>query len=264
MRSFEGTCWVVALIAIVAAAGLPDPALAQLAPERLFKAGAVTFGVAGGGAAYTAFQRGQAHAAGRDFDRRLSAQTSVALSATLTYWISGVFAVRAHGSYSPTRFVMSMPDEDAALFRAAEPDPLASLGVLMADADVLLRAPVIFGRIAPYGIIGAGVVDYRADPGSSSPLPVEAREAFASGSQRRFAGVIGVGALVPLERHDFFLTFELTNHMTRSPVAHTATSPTPSGAQTLVDADAWSNDEGEAGHTSAVRLMVGLTVPLAR
>ena len=82
-----------------------------------------------------------------------------------------------------------------------------------------------------------------AAPGKAEALPPEARADFASGARTRPAVVVGVGAVVPLQREGLLLTFELTNHIVRSPL----TGP----------------DGGAEGTTSNVRLLVGLTLPLS-
>jgi hypothetical protein len=237
----------------------PVPLDAQTVADPLFRSRVLAIGLAGGGAAFSDFQRAEALAGGAEFERRVSAQTTVALSATLTYWISRHWGVRAHGSFSPSRFVLRTTE--VPLLLDEEPAMFARLGVFMADADVLFRVPVVFGRVAPYGIVGTGIVEYRADPGTRDPLPAEASESFDGGAQRRWAAVFGGGAVIPLERHSFYLTFELTNHLTRSPVDAPAAGPAENGTL-ILDPDGWRDDDDGAGLTSHVRLMVGVTLPM--
>jgi hypothetical protein len=219
-------------------------------------------GFSAGGTAFTDFQRGEARSGGRDFDRRLSAQPTIAIAGTFTYWVSSGLGFRAHASYAPSRFVIEQPDEaSAAESVGTEARPLAPLTVLIADLSVIFRAPVAFGRVVPYGIAGAGVIDYRADPGQSSPLPAEAREAFANDNLRRFAGVLGVGAVIPLQQRDFFLTVELTDHFTRSPVADAAVGPFEVASDMVIDPDGHGSGD-TAGLTNTFRVLVGVTIPL--
>jgi hypothetical protein len=233
-------------------------ATAQTPAERLFQTGVVTVGIAGGGAAFSAFQRGQALAGSTEFDRRLSAQTTVAVSGTVTWWLARHWGARLHGSYSPSRFVLNEAEQLSG--RVSAEASLARLGVFMADFDILFRAPIVWGRVAPYGLVGAGAVEYRADPALREPIPAEAATSFESGTRRRFAGVFGVGARIPLDDHAFHLTFELTNHLTRSPVDSPVRGMTREGV--YLDPDGWGTEDDGAGLTSNVRLMIGLAMPI--
>jgi hypothetical protein len=239
---------------------LAGSAGAQTPAERLLQPGVLSIGVAGGGAAFSDFQRGQATAGAEEFDRRISAQTTVAVSGNITYWISRYWGVRAHASFSPSRFVLNEADHSSG--RISANANLARLGIFMADADVLFRVPLVWGRVAPYGIVGAGAVVYHADPGSTEPIPAEAEGSFRSNTRRQFAGVFGVGAMIPLERNSFHLTFEVTNHLTGSPVDVPMTGMTEDG-RLLLDPDGWGNEDDGAGLTSNVRLLVGIAFPLS-
>jgi hypothetical protein len=244
------------LIAVLLA-GTASPLHAQSVADRLFRRHELTLGLAGGGAAFSDFQRAQAVADGDVFDRRISAQTTVAFSGTVTYWISRYWGVRAQASYSPSRFVQRTPGEAMGEEQAL----YAPLAVYMMDGDVLFRAPIVLGRVAPYGLIGAGMIEYRADPGTDDPLPAEVEETFEGDRQRRFAGVMGVGAVIPLDRHPFRLTFELSNHVSRSPVEAPSAGRVREGA--IIDPDGWHDDDDGSGLTSHVRLMIGVALPIA-
>lgn len=234
------------------------PVAAQTPAERLFQKGVVTVGISGGGAAFSDFQRGEAINGSTEFDRRLSAQTTVAVAANVTYWPARQWGVRVHGSYSPSRFVLNEAEQQSG--RVSAEASLARLGVFMADFDILFRAPIVWGRVAPYGLIGAGAVEYRANPALTAPIPAEAETSFQSGRRRLFAGVLGIGARIPLDDHDFHLTFELTDHITRSPVDSPVQGMTRDGV--FLDPDGWGTEDDGAGVTSHVRLMVGLAMPI--
>jgi hypothetical protein len=244
------------LIAVLLA-GTALPLHGQSVAERLFRRNVLTLGLGAGGAAFSDFQRAQAVANGEVLDRRISAQTTVSFSGTVTYWIGRYWGVRAHGSYSPSRFVQRTPGEAMGEEQAL----YAPLGVFMVDGDVLFRAPIVFGRVAPYGLLGAGLVEYRADPGTDHPLPAEAEETFEGDRQGRFAAVMGVGAVIPLDRRPLHLTFELSNHVTRSPVGAPSTGRVGEGA--IIDPDGWRDDDDGSGLTSHVRLMIGVSLPIA-
>lgn len=245
------------VLAVCTCLGLAGSGAAQTPAERLLQPG-FTVGLAAGGAAFSAFQRGQATAGFTEFDRRLSAQTTVAASGNVTYWMTRRWGLRAHGSFSPSRFVLN--EAEQASGRVSAEASFARLSIFMADVDLLFRVPVLWGRVAPYALVGAGAVEYRADPATTEPIPAEAARSFRSGSRRRFAGVFGVGARVPLDQHAFHLTFELTNHLTRSPVDVPVEGMTADGV--FLDPDGWGNEDDGAGLTSNVRLMLGVAVPV--
>jgi hypothetical protein len=256
--------WITAAVTLLLALGAVDAyaqegarSASELQAERLLRRNVLTLGLSAGGAAFSDFQRAQAVTREEVFDRRISAQTSVAFSATATYWISRYWGIRAHGSYAPTRFVLRTPTEEMGEEQAL----YSSLRVYMLDGDVVFRAPIVLGRVAPYGLVGAGTVIYRADPGTDDPLPAEVVQTFDGDRQRRFAGVMGVGAVIPLDRHSFHLTFELTNHVTRSPVEAPQGGSREEGV--LIDPDGWGGDDDGAGLTSHVRLMIGVSLPIA-
>lgn len=256
--------WITAALTFLLAGGAADVhaqegarSASEIQAERLFRGNVLTLGLAAGGAAFSDFQRAEAVSRDEVFDRRISAQTSLAFSATATYWISRYWGVRAHGSYAPTRFVLRAPTEEM----GQDQSLYSALGVYMVDGDVLFRAPIVVGRVAPYGLVGAGIVDYRADPGNDDPLPAEAKQTFDGDHQRRFAGVVGIGAVIPLDRQSFHLTFELTNHLTRSPVEPPAGGTVEDNV--VIDPDGWRGDDDGSGLTSNVRLMIGVSLPIA-
>jgi hypothetical protein len=250
------------LIAMVVA-----PASAQRAPspDRRFDAKVLTISAWVGGAAYTDFRQGEARIGGSggaaDSDRRLSAETSVAFSAAAGYWPSSWWGVRLHGSYSPTRFALAFAGtEHAPVPVAASDEPrLARLDVWLYDVDVVFRAPVVFGRVAPYGVIGAGRVEYRAHA-SDGEIPAEASTAFAAGARADWAGMVGLGAMIPLDDRDLMLSFEVTDHITRTPIGKLAMGSS-SGADRSMELNPDGTDGGD-GLLSNLRLNVGLTLPI--
>ncbi len=249
------------LIALVAA-----PASAQRAssPDRHFDANVLTVSAWVGGAAYTDFRQGEARfgsGGAADSDRRLSAETSVAFSAAAGYWPSAWWGVRLHGSYSPTRFALAFAETDPATVAvaASEEPRLARLDVWLYDVDVVFRAPVVFGIVSPYGVVGAGRVVYRAHA-SDGEIPAEASTAFAAGARGGWAGMIGLGAMIPLDDRDLMLSFEVTDHITRTPIGKLAM-----GSRSAADRSMELNPDGTDGGDgllSNLRLNVGLTLPI--
>ena len=159
----------------------------------------------------------------------------------MVWWPAERFGVRLHGSFLPSRFdVRSERDESALAVGTGSQAAAAWRGVhvRIADVSLLVRPPFTFGRLAPYAVIGGGVVSYRARGQETLPPGLDA--ALDNGSRHVGSAVIGAGAVVPLERERLLLSFALTNHITRP----------------LVD-----SDDGPS-RISHVRLLAGLTIPL--
>jgi len=222
-----------ALLILGLAAG-PVGAQVEAPTSPTWRPHQVTVSALGGGAAYSSFLTVEL-ATG---DERLTARTAMAVAGALGYWPRRGWGVRLHGGWAPTRFERERRGGNEP---GTPPDARgANLSVWMADLDLLIRLPIGLGRVEPYGVVGGGVVRYVAD--ESAALPSEARGDFAAGTSTRGALVLGAGALIPMQRRDLLLTFEVTDHVVRSPVRG------PTGQAASV--------------TSNVRLLVGLTLPL--
>lgn len=248
----------ILVLVVVAVSCLPASVHAQVSAERFFGPRALSISLFGGGIAFSDFRRESAPVSGDvPLERRLSASTSFIAAGTVTYWMNGRWGIRAHASYSPSRIEMrryGMPDAERRTL-AAEDVPLSGLDVWMYDADVLFRLRLPLGRVHPYGIAGVGALDYKLRTADGEVVPEAVSRAFQDEQQWRFAGVLGVGAVVPLERYRLLLNFELTNHIARTPLSE---SPLIADAR-----DPESDDRlDEVGYTSNLRLMLGLTLPL--
>jgi hypothetical protein len=257
--------WRTSVLALVLAFGAAGPAGAQLSAEHFFRKGTVSLTVTAGGAAFSDFQRAveQPDTGSQRFERRLSAGTTGVIGAELVWWLGSAWGLRAHASYMPSRFAVKHDREGEEWLReqsvTAQGPTYERLRIWAADVSALVRPPFNFRRVAPYGILGAGIVSYR--PQSSRALPPEAEAAFTGGARTSPAAVVGVGAILPLQKGDMLLSFALTDHITRTPVteanATTAWRDSRNGSSLYP-----SEDEGGVRFTSNVRLMVGLTIPL--
>jgi uncharacterized protein YjeT (DUF2065 family) len=258
-------------VAILAcgAAVLATPALAQtVTAEPWFRAGTWMFAAELGGAAYSDFQRSLARAVSPDseipdFHRRVSGATTVTGGASVTWWIRNGWGIRAAGSYTPTRFsVWNEEHGQKALDDGGATRPTyAKLATWTAAANVVFRFPRTLARVVPYGIVGAGMVQHRIV--DDEELPPEARSAFADRQWRAPAGVFGVGAVVPLQRNNLLLTFELTNHLTEAPLRGNGTGERFELAGhelELVEDDDRGRDD--VSLTNYLRLTIGLTLPV--
>jgi len=256
--------WRSAILVLVLALGTAAPAAAQVSAEHLFRRGTMALTIAAGGAAFTAFQRAteQPDTGSISFQRRLSAGTSAAVGADLIWWAGRAWGVRAHASYMPSRFAVRHDRQGEDWLRTTSRSPqlpaYSPLRIWAADLSLLLRPPFTLGRVAPYGIVGAGLVSYR--PASVRALPPEAAVAFGHGPRTSAAAVAGVGAAVPLQKGDMLLSFALTDHITRTPVAE------PAAAMAYRDqrnrTSLHPSETAPVRLTSNVRLLLGLTIPL--
>lgn len=208
-----------------------------------------SLGLMGGAAAFSDMQRGNIRvlrttSAGmetRDLARRIGAKTSTAVGGYLSFWPNRNWGLRVHGTYTPTRFETVMRDSEADLAGSMAPDSarLAALNVATADLQVLFRLPTIKNRVMLYGIVGGGAARYQAS--GEDPVPPEAAEDFDSGNKIRPSGMFGLGAMLPFQNRAFRLHFELTDHITRTPI----------------EAEIPRSGEQEVDVTSSVRFMVG-------
>lgn len=252
------------LIASAVFGGNAPLAAQKVTAEHLFRPGSVAVSLYAGGAAFSPFQRSAVSAAGApEYDRRVSAHTSTALGAEFMWWLSPSWGLRLHGSFLPSRFDVQQDavEPRSRSLAAGDSTVWRGLNVVLADVSALIRPPFTFGRVAPYAIIGGGVVSYR--PRGSGPLPPGLESAFGDGARTAFAGVAGIGAAVPLQRDNLILSFAVTDHVTRTPVpaGDEPLLPEPA-AGTVVEVDAPVEHHDRVSITSNVRLMVGLTVPL--
>lgn len=250
----------VAVLCCCCFAALPQEAHTQssVSADYLFHRGVVALSVFGGGIAFSDFRR-EAEWLGPDqpFEQRLSASTSVLGSAAVTAWLGRHVALRVQGAWAPTRFELRSSETYTTLGESAEDEapPLSRLHVWMYDLDMLFRLPLSLGRVEPYAVAGVGAIEYRLQTADDEVVPEPARMAFDGGRQRRFAGVLGLGAVIPLERHGLLLNFELSSHITRTPLSEDAVPG-------LVEDPEADSRVDEVGYTSGVRLMLGLTIPL--
>jgi len=221
--------------------------------DHLFHRGVVALSLSGGGIAFSDFRR-EAAWLGSDqpFEQRLSAQTTILGSAAVSVWLGRRVAVRIQGAWAPTRFAVRSRE---ALPLADSTASLSGLDVWMYDLDVLFRLPLSVGRVEPYAMAGVGAIEYRLRTGKDEVVPEPAAIAFDGSRQRRLAGVLGLGAVIPLERHRMLLNFELSSHFARTPISEAVMPAVAADPEADARVD-------EVGYTSGVRLMIGLTLPL--
>ena len=231
--------------------------------DHLFHSGNVALTLSAGGAAFTDFRRDEAQLAPPDglplpFTRRVAAQTTLTGAASLQLWLNRIAAIRVQTAWVPTRFSVSIRDSDAP--SSLDTTRYSRLDIWLYDASLLLRPPVALGRVAPYVILGAGAINYRVKDGAGD-LPPEAAAAFRDSNRLQWAGNLGVGAVLPLQRDNLLLSFELTDHFTRTPLGDEGRELIFDTGGTAVGSDAGSEPDA-ISLASTVRLTVGLTIPV--
>lgn len=279
-RVGDGTCLAIpssmkrtvscAGVLLVLASG-PVSAQSAVSAEPWFEAGTVMTTLEIGGVAFSDFARSRARPVSGtvplgDFTRRISARTAASVGGWVGWWFRRGVGVRAGASYAPSSFTV-WNDENAQraldeMGNDAPPPEYASMRVLMANASMMFRFPHSFGRVVPYGIIGGGVVRYAAS--DTAAMPPEARRRFAGGEWVTGALMFGVGATIPLQRRNLLMSFELTNHMARTPLADGAAAQVFEMSGIPVEIGSAGSDAGEedVSMTNHVRLAIGLTLPL--
>lgn len=230
-----------------------------------------SLGIAGGAAAFSDMQRGTMRVVRpggsgseeRELARRVGAETSTTLGAYISFWPSRNWGLRAHASWAPSRFETVMKEGDAEFagvpMTSAESQALAELNIVSTDLQLLFRLPTIKNRVMLYGILGGGLARYSVQSGDE-PVPPEAEGDFEGGVKVRPAGSFGLGAMLPLRNRALRMHFELTNHMSATPLegGDGETIVTDDGTIELLPRD---EPAGERRVTvvSGVRFVVGLS-----
>jgi hypothetical protein len=230
-----------------------------------------SLGLMGGAAAFSDLQRGSVHVLRptsiglerRELARRVSAETSTTLGANLSYWPSRNWGLRLNGTWAPTRFETLMKESEAEFAglpqSSEEGERLAGLNIVTADLQGVFRLPTVKNRVMLYGILGAGVSRYEVASGDGA-IPEEAEGEFDAGSRTRPSAMFGLGSMLPMRNRALRLHFELTNHISRTPLHGGDPQMAP-----IEDADVEIIPREEpAGErrvavTNSVRFMVGIS-----
>lgn len=155
------------------------------------------------------------------FVRRLAGGASLGPVVSLTGWLSETWGVRleASASWPAVRPVYGEGGQDFLDAGGGSAEVDGRLSSLEATGAVLFRLPVEHPFYTPYALMGLGVRRY--DPGHET-LPAGADSAFAGGARTAVAGVVGIGAYVPV-RENVFLQVEALRRVTPTPIGNHVT-----------------------------------------
>jgi hypothetical protein len=78
------------------------------------------------------------------------------------------------------------------------------------------------------------------------------------------AAMIGIGAAIPLLRKNLMMSFEITNHLARTPLGDRSAGEMfdLEGVSMQLEPDSEISGENRIGMTNHLRLALGLTLPL--
>ena len=246
--------------------------MAQAQDRKPNTMGGLVLSAWGGGTAFSDLQRFSAEARwqlptgefqSRALDRRLSAVTAPMIGIAAAYWWSPRWGMRTQLGYSPSRFDVTVPEDEMPRVQTqatkTDESHFRSLGIMSIDAQLLYRLPVTpGGRVAPYALAGVGMLRYSTT--GNDPLPPEAQPAFSSRSSRnKPAGVFGLGVLVPLQREHYALSFELTDHIARTPFTRSAAALLQEGPLTVLTSQRTAPADDRVSMTNHVSLLVGFS-----
>jgi len=183
---------------------------------------ALTASIHAGGTAFTRFQLVTVEAPGSpegSYSGSLAASTAASLGANLTAWFTPWLGARLHFGYAPATFEVRLTEEDredvlgdASGYQALS---YSDMSVFTISGAAVLVLPIPSTRVAPYVLVGAGGSLFTADDRGAQGLD----SAFAGHDvAMRGAGVAGIGVTIPLTAARVSLSFELTDHMTVTPI----------------------------------------------
>lgn len=254
MRRFETTITLLAA-ALAAAMGASAAVAQEIRPV-------VTLGVFGGGGAFSDLQRQDLRlihpTSGivRLDDQTVAAHPGAAVGAHLTYW-RGSWGLRLQGGYGNTRVDVQRAGS------AGEDGPSgdgAAVDLWNYDLAIAFRLPLSLRVARPYAVVGGGGIEYRLKPGDDAAGPM-----WLFGGETKkthMAGLVGVGAEVPLASRGFALAFEVDNHFSRTPVAaREGTWSDGEGSESTPSSDRTDlpSTTRRVNFVNQVRVKVGLT-----
>ena len=180
--------------------------------------GAITVSLLAGGSAFTRLQTVTVENGG-SFPGSLALSTTTALGGEGTYWLRDWLGLRVQASYAPGEFQLRMSEEgrDSLLGADAGPSDLrfSDIAIYTYDARAVVALPFTVQPARLTGMLGVGGATFVADDKDAGGLDAAMEGAS---TRTRLSGVIGLGLRIPLRSGRVALSFELTDHVARSPV----------------------------------------------
>lgn len=207
-----------AALAVALLAGTTD-ARAQTDVARPF---ALSVTVHAGGTAFTRMQNITVEAAGLlqpSYPGEIAASTAATLGADMTLWFRPWLGARIHFLYAPSNFELRLTEEDReeVLGEASSYESLdySDLSLFMMTGAVVLALPIRSAHVAPYALLGLGGALFSADRRGAQGLDA-AFDGYATAMQG--VAVAGIGLKIPLNAGRVSLSFEITDHVMRTPI----------------------------------------------
>ncbi|HUF12211.1 MAG TPA: hypothetical protein VMN78_03850 [Longimicrobiales bacterium] len=175
-----------------------------------------------GGTAFTRMQNITVDAPGSEqgtYAGSLAASTAASLGADLTVWFGPWLGARLHMLYAPSNFELRLTEEDREEVLGVEADyrslDYSDLSLFALTGAVVLALPIRSAQVAPYALLGMGGALLSADDRGAQNLNTAFEGNPASAS---LIGVAGVGIKIPLNAGRVSISFEITDHVMRSPI----------------------------------------------
>lgn len=223
-----------------------------------------------GGTAFTRFQHVTLEATGSPqgtYPASLSSATAASLGADLTLWFSDWVGTRLHLGYAPSSFEVRLTEEDRVEVLGDESDyqrlDYSDMSIFTAGGAAVLALPIRSSRgVAPYVLLGGGGTLYAADERGARGLDA----AFDGESIAiAFAAVAGLGVKIPLASARISLSFEITDHVTPTPVpGDDDRILLETGDLRVTNRLHAMADDTETAYVHAVAVAAGLTFALGR
>ncbi|MGH7474694.1 MAG: hypothetical protein ACRELD_00245 [Longimicrobiales bacterium] len=206
----------------------------------------------------------------RRYGGRLAAEATAVFGGAAAFWLNEAWGARVQLGYAPSRLEVRMDPADWREIDGSDHHASAGafndLDIVVADLAAVFSLPLQRSRVRAYALLGAGVASYSF---GNAPQPQNGgRGGLEQGRQTEPAAVFGVGATVPLEAAGVSLFFELSDHLSRTPLRPVAdetiesdlivvqlTGMRPSTDPTRLEPMAYTN---------IVRLVAGFTLHLGR
>lgn len=223
LRKSRSATLAAALVAVAAALGALIAVPAALAAQEDDEGRvALMITMHAGGTAFTRMQNITVEVPGSTqgtYAGSLAASTAATLGADLTVWFRPWLGARLHMVYAPSNFELRLTEEDREEVLGTEADyrslNYSDLSLFSLTGAIVLALPIQSSHVAPYALLGMGGALLSADDRGAQNLETAFEgNAAAAG----LVAVAGAGLKIPLNTGRVSLSFEITDHVMRSPI----------------------------------------------